>query len=140
MTEVEIGLEYEHGVDILIVHLNGIKLVEGLDFEYVAEGNKIVKIDASEPWNLYGVDGQLFVIDVLRNVGEKVGMDQLADDVKQAIENASNIDLSGYQNKEDERLTTNAKNIVDAINELNDKIGGITIDISSIYNDIIDEL
>jgi hypothetical protein len=140
MTEVGIELEYEHGVDILIVHLNGVKLVEGLDFEYVAEGNKIVKIDASEPWNLYGVDGQLFVIDVLRNVGEKVGMDQLADDVKQAIENASNIDLSGYQNKEDERLTTNAKNIVDAINELNDKIGGVTIDISSIYNDIIDEL
>ena len=140
MTEVGIELEYEHGVDILIVHLNGIKLVEGLDFEYVAEENKIIKIDASEPWNLYGVDGQLFVIDVLRNVGEKVGMDQLADEVKQAIEDASNIDLSGYQNKEDERLTTNAKNIVDAINELNDKIGGVAIDISSIYNDIIDEL
>lgn len=140
MTEVGIELEYEHGVDILIVHLNGVKLVEGLDFEYVAEGNKIVKIDASEPWNLYGVDGQLFVIDVLRNVGEKVGMDQLADDVKQAIQDASNIDLSGYQNKDDDRLTTNAKNIVDAINELNDKIGGVAIDISSIYNDIIDEL
>ena len=85
MTEVGIELEYEHGVDILIVHLNGIKLVEGLDFEYVAGGNKIVKIDASEPWNLYGVDGQLFVIDVLRNVGEKVTMDDLSDDVKQAI-------------------------------------------------------
>ena len=95
MTEVGIELEYKHGVDILIVHLNGIKLVEGLDFEYVAEGNKIVKIDASEPWNLYGVDGQLFVIDVLRNVGEKVEMDDLADDVKQAIEAAGNIDLSG---------------------------------------------
>ena len=137
MTEVGIELEYEHGVDILIVHLNGIKLVEGLDFEYVAEGNKIVKIDASEPWNLYGVDGQLFVIDVLRNVGEKVGMDQLADDVKQAIEDASNIDLSGYQNKEDERLTTNAKNIVDAINELNDKINGNLVDLAANYNNIM---
>ena len=110
MTEVGIGLEYKHGDDILIVHLNGIKLVEGLDFEYVAEGNKIVKIDANEPWNLYGVDGQLFVIDVLRNVGEKVTMDDLADDVRDAIENASNIDLSG--------LNTNDKTIVGAINEL----------------------
>ena len=118
MTEVEIGLEYEHGVDILIVHLNGIKLVEGLDFNFVVEGNKIVKIDANEPWNLYGVDGQLFVIDVLRNVGEKVTMDDLADDVKGAIENANNIDLSGYQTSNAEGLNTNDKTIVGAINEL----------------------
>lgn len=95
MTEVGIELEYKHGVDILIVHLNGIKLVEGLDFEYVAEGNKIVKIDTSEPWNLYGVDGQLFVIDVLRNVGEKVTMDDLADDVKEAITHAGGSKLKG---------------------------------------------
>ena len=116
MTEVGIELEYEHGVDILIVHLNGIKLVEGLDFEYVAEGNKIVKIDASEPWNLYGVDGQLFVIDVLRNVGEKVEMDDLADDVKQAIEAAGNIDLSGYATKEELNVlfqdVDNGKNLI----------------------------
>jgi hypothetical protein len=118
MTEVGIELEYEHGVDILIVHLNGIKLVEGLDFEYVAEGNKIVKIDANEPWNLYGVDGQLFVIDVLRNVGEKVEMDDLADDVKQAIEAAGNIDISGKQDATDNNLVTTDKTIVGAINEL----------------------
>ena len=118
MTEVEIGLEYEHGVDILIVHLNGIKLVEGLDFEYVAEGNKIVKIDTSEPWNLYAVDGQLFVIDVLRNVGEKVTMDDLADDVKEAIDAAGNIDLSGKQDTTDNNLVTTDKTIVGAINEL----------------------
>ena len=118
MTEVEIGLEYAHGVDILIVHLNGVKLVEGLDFEYVVEGNKIVKIDASEPWNLYGVDGQLFVIDVLRNVGEKVTMDGLADDVKQAIEAAGNIDITGKQDATDNNLATTDKTIVGAINEL----------------------
>ena len=118
MSEVGIDLEYKHGVDILIVHLNGIKLVEGLDFEYVAEGNKIVKIDGNEPWNLYGVDGQLFVIDVLRNVGEKVEMDDLADDVKQAIEAAGNIDLSGKQDATDNNLATTDKTIVGAINEL----------------------
>ena len=116
MTEVGIELEYEHGVDILIVHLNGIKLVEGLDFEYVAEGNKIVKIDGNEPWNLYGVDGQLFVIDVLRNVGEKVEMDDLADDVKQAIEAAGNIDLSGFATKEELNVlfqdVDNGKNLI----------------------------
>ena len=118
MTEVGIELEYEHGVDILIVHLNGIKLVEGLDFEYVAEGNKIVKIDVSEPWNLYGVDGQLFVIDVLSNVGEKVTMNDLADDVKQAIESAGNIDITGKQDATDNNLATTDKTIVGAINEL----------------------
>ena len=127
MTEVEIGLEYEHGVDILIVHLNGIKLVEGLDFEYVAEGNKIVKIDTSEPWNLYAVDGQLFVIDVLRNVGEKVTMDDLADDVKEAIEAAGNIDISGKQDKTDDELVTTDKSIVGAINEVENE----TIDIKN---------
>ena len=118
MTEVGIDLEYKHGVDILIVHLNGIKLVEGLDFEYIAEGNKIVKIDGNEPWNLYGVDGQLFVIDVLRNVGEKVTMNDLADDVKQAIEAAGNIDISGKQDKTDNGLITTNKTIVGAINEV----------------------
>ena len=124
MTEVEIGLEYEHGVDILIVHLNGIKLVEGLDFEYVAEGNKIVKIDATEPWNLYAVDGQLFVIDVLRNVGEKVTMDDLADDVKQAIEAAGNIDMSGYATNEDIlRLEQQIIENTNLINELKQSTG-----------------
>ena len=164
MTEVGIELEYEHGVDILIVHLNGVKLVEGLDFEYVAEGNKIVKIDASEPWNLYSVDGQLFVIDVLRNVGEKVGMNQLADDVKEAIEAAGNIDFSELENgiarnagnigelearvaanKEEvgelNSLNTEDKaSIVAAINELNSRLGGGMGNIATLYNNIIDEL
>ena len=137
LTEVEIGLEYESGKDILIVHLNGIKLVEGLDFNYVVEGNKIVKIDANEPWNLYAVDGQLFVIDVLRNVGEKVGMDQLADDVKQAIENASNIDLSGYQT---DQLLTDNKSVIGAINELYGKLNNEIVSLTDIYNNIVDDM
>ena len=141
MTEVEIGLEYEHGVDILIVHLNGIKLVEGLDFEYVAEGNKIVKIDGNEPWNLYGVDGQLFVIDVLRNVGEKVTMDLLADDVKQAIENASNIDLSGYATKEDIlRLEQQIIENTNLINELKQSTGIHVQGMAEYLNDISSKL
>jgi archaellum component FlaF (FlaF/FlaG flagellin family) len=45
-------------------------------------------------------------------------MDHLAEDVKEAIENASNIDLSGYQSKEDEELVTNNKTVIGAINEL----------------------
>ena len=141
MTEVGIELEYEHGVDILIVHLNGIKLVEGLDFEYVAEGNKIVKIDASEPWNLYGVDGQLFVIDVLRNVGEKVTMDGLADDVKQAIEAASNIDLSGYATKEDIlRLEQQIIENTNLINELKQSTGIHVQGMTEYLNDISSKL
>lgn len=134
MTEVEIGLEYNHGVDILIVHLNGIKLVEGLDFEYVSEGNKIVKIDTSEPWNLYGVDGQLFVIDVLRNVGEKVTMNDLADDVKQAIESAGNIDVSGKQDKSDNSLITSNKTIVGAINEVENETNTIKQSLVDVLN------
>ena len=141
MTEVGIELEYEHGVDILIVHLNGVKLVEGLDFEYVAEGNKIVKIDVSEPWNLYGVDGQLFVIDVIRNVGEKVTMNDLADDVKQAIEAAGNIDLSGYATKEDIlRLEQQIIENTNLINELKQSTGIHVQGMAEYLNDISSKL
>ena len=141
MTEVGIELEYGHGVDILIVHLNGIKLVEGLDFEYVAEGNKIVKIDASEPWNLYAVDGQLFVIDVLRNVGEKVTMDNLADDVREAIEAAGNIDMSGYATNEDIlRLEQRIIENTNLINELKQSTGIHVQGMAEYLNDISSKL
>ena len=39
------------------------------------------------------------------------------------------------------QLNTNAKgNLVEAINELNSRIGNNSIDIAEVYNDIIDEL
>ena len=56
------------------------------------------------------------VVNTENLVNGSITMDKLSDDVKQAIENASNIDLNGYQEKNDNRLATVDKTIVGAIN------------------------
>ena len=119
--EVEIGIEgFKSENDTLMVFKNGVIMVEGVD--YTIEGDIITS--TGEVWNENGIEdyGMTFVVfkEIILYEGDSgtIKMDHLAEDVKEAIENASNIDLSGYQSKEDEELVTNNKTVIGAINEL----------------------
>ena len=134
VSEVEIGIDgfnAEH--DMLLVFKNGVNMVE--DVEYIVQDNKIVS--NGEIWNEEGLDdyGMTFVVfkEVITYNGNaevkaeniangSVGLNKLDNDVRNILNNVSNIDLSAYQEKNDERLNTEAKNIIDAINELKAKI------------------
>ena len=129
-SEVEIGIEgFNAGNDMMLVFKNGVNMVEGVDYE--VQGGKIVSI--GEVWNENGIEGygMTFVVfkEVIEYNGEaevkaeniadgSIGMDKLGEDVREAIEDVSNIDLSGKQDKSDEGLVTTDKTIVGAINEL----------------------
>ena len=113
VSEVEIGIGgFNAGDDTMLVFKNGVNMAEGVDYE--VQGGKIVS--TGEVWNENGIEdyGMTFVIfkkvveydgDVeikAENIADgSIGMDKLADDVKEAIEEASNIDLSGYASKEE---------------------------------------
>ena len=112
-SEVEIGIEgFNAGNDMMLVFKNGVNMVEGVDYE--VQGGKIVS--TGEVWNENGIEdyGMTFVVfkEVVEYNGDaevkaeniadgSIGMDKLADDVKGAIEDASNIDLSGYVEQEE---------------------------------------
>ena len=112
-SEVEIGIEgFNAGNDMMLVFKNGVNMVEGVDYE--VQGGKIVS--TGEVWNENGIEdyGMTFVVfkEVVEYNGDaevkaeniadgSIGMNKLADDVKGAIEEASNIDLSGYATKEE---------------------------------------
>ena len=100
--EVEIGIEgFKSENDTLMVFKNGVIMVEGVD--YTIEGDIITS--TGEVWNQnglpeYGITFVVFKEVVLYEGGNgTIKMDHLAEDVKEAIENASNIDLSGYANR-----------------------------------------
>ena len=89
--EVEMGIAgYIPGKDLVEVHLNGVLLVQGLDYEIV-EG-KISKIDKSEAWNPYNVSGQKMFVRIFRNIAnviepdnDSVTMEKLSPDVRSNI-------------------------------------------------------
>ena len=146
--EVETGISVNPDKDIIEVHLNGVMLIQGVDYEVV--GGKITKLDRSEAWNPYNVNGQKMFIRVLRNnasviepIDGSVTINKLSDDIKEDlaaidgliasvdIQNTtiSNINdrvgaiesgggMSGKQDKTDNSLATTDKTIVGAINEL----------------------
>ena len=113
VSEVEIGIDgFNAGNDMMLVFKNGVNMVEGVDYE--VQGGKIVS--TGEVWNENGIEdyGMTFVVfkEVVvyngdaevkaENIADgSIGMDKLADDVKEAIEEASNIDLSGYVEQEE---------------------------------------
>lgn len=143
-TEVTMGIpEFVYGSDVLDVHLNGIKLMEGIDFNYVAGDNKIVKIDTSEPWNMYSVNNQIMIFDVIKNtanidlsgtqlVDGSILMSKLSPEVRELI-NSSNL-LIGDLNK----LTTNNKtDLVSAINEIKAELGNTNLKIYSEVNKLM---
>ena len=65
--EVDPGIKINLSSDIVSVHLNGVLLMEGID--YNIENGMIVKVEQDEAWNPYNVVGQKMFIDVLRNKG-----------------------------------------------------------------------
>ena len=133
VNEVEIGIDGFNEGDDLTVYRNSVYMIEGIDYE--VQGNKIVSLKGA--WNAEGGSDYKFTFEVLKTVAKinpdaVVGMEHLTEDVKEAIEAAGNIDLSGYATKEelnninmsgkqdkvDNSLVTNDKSIIGAINEL----------------------
>ena len=112
-SEVEIGIEgFNAGNDMMLVFKNGVNMVEGVDYE--VQGGKIVS--TGEVWNENGIEdyGMTFVVfkEVVEYNGDaevkaeniadgSIGMDKLGEDVREAIEAAGNIDLSGYVEQEE---------------------------------------
>ena len=119
VNEVEIGIDGFNEGDDLTVYRNSVYMIEGIDYE--VQGSKIVSLKGA--WNAEGGSDYKFTFEVLKTVAKVnpdavVGMEHLTEDVKEAIEAAGNIDLSGKQDKSDEGLVTTDKTIVGAINEL----------------------
>ena len=119
VNEVEIGIDGFNEGDDLTVYRNSVYMIEGVD--YKVQGNKIVSLKGN--WNAEGGSDYKFTFEVLKTVAKVnpdavVGMENLTEDVKEAIEAAGNIDLNGKQDKTDNGLATTDKTIVGAINEL----------------------
>ena len=137
VSEVNIGIKgFNKSKDILIVYKNAAYLIEGIDYNIDDNSSKIVSLNGK--WNENNDSDYVFTFVVLKEVNTikpaavvdtdnivdgAVTMDKLGNDVKQAINNASDIDLSSYDVKADvgdkTKLQTNAKgSLVDAVNEL----------------------
>ena len=102
VNEVEIGIDGFNEGDDLTVYRNSVYMIEGIDYEI--QGNKIVSLKGA--WNAEGGSDYKFTFEVLKTVAKVnpdavIGMDHLTEDVKEAIEAAGNIDLSGYATKEE---------------------------------------
>ena len=106
VNEVKIGIErFNKDKDTLMVFENETFLTRGVNYEINGNGDGIVPV-GDEVWNDVMIDDWSYTFVVFKDVplveGEnKIGMDLLADDVKKAIQDASNIDLSGYATKEE---------------------------------------
>lgn len=158
-SEVVIGIDgFDKETQVLTVYKNSTYLTEGVDYEISADSSKIVCLNGS--WNKDNVADYSFTFEVLKNVSVykadegSVGMEHLKNDVKEAIENASNIDLSGYatkeelnnidmsgkQDKTDNSLSTENKTIVGAINEIYSEINSVRSNMVDTINDISDNL
>ena len=102
VNEVEIGIDGFNEGDDLTVYRNSVYMIEDIDYE--VQGNKIVSLKGA--WNAEGGSDYKFTFEVLKTVAKVnpdavIGMEHLTEDVKEAIEAAGNIDLSGYATKEE---------------------------------------
>ena len=52
--------------DKLLVHFNSTYLVEGVDYDIIENGTKIVKKDTTEPWNESNEPGSMFALELIR--------------------------------------------------------------------------
>ena len=129
-SEVAIGISgFDKTTQALTVYKNSTYLTEGVDYEISADSSKIVCIGGT--WNSNNVADYSFTFEVLKNVSiykadaGSIGMDNLKEDVKTAIENASNIDLSGYATKAEveelrQMLNGSMAEMIDALNDISD--------------------
>ena len=144
-SEVEIGVSgFDKNNDMLLVFKNGVIMVEGVDYNINSNSQSITSISGT--WNQGNLEdyGITFVVfkEITRydGTGGNITMNMLGSDVKNTINslisitetNAANIakntedinnkevdvDLSSYQEKTDNSLSTSNKTIVGAINEL----------------------
>ena len=144
-SEVEIGVSgFDKNNDMLLVFKNGVIMVEGVDYNISSNSRTITSIGGA--WNQGNLEdyGITFVVfkEIARydGTGGNITMNMLGSDVKNTINslisitetNAANIakntedinnkevdvDLSSYQEKTDNSLSTSNKTIVGAINEL----------------------
>jgi hypothetical protein len=128
--EVEIGIEYNDSLDTLLVFIND--SYASKDVDYLLEGNKI-KVVGNEAWNEMLTNDFTFEFVVFKNIAEaeeipmissdqiengSITLDKLESTLANILTNIKPVDLSGYQLKNDNSLSTNNKTIVGAINEL----------------------
>lgn len=118
LLEVNTGISnYNPGLDFMEVHLNGVLLMEGLDYKY--ESGKLIKLDTSESWNPNSVNGQKMFIRVLKNEGEEIPdgcitMNKLSSDVKDLLNQTEDTRIGNMS----ELTTTHKDSVVVAINEI----------------------
>ena len=134
--EVEIGIEgFNKDTDYLTVYKNSTFLVEGVDYEVSLDSSKIVSRNGN--WNNDSISNYTFSFVIIKEIESinpeavvgtenikdgSVTMSKLSRDVKEAMNSISDIDLSGYVEKNDignkeDLQTDNKNNIVEAINE-----------------------
>lgn len=144
VNEVTIGIEgFRKDSDVLTVYKNSTYMIEGVDYNIDETSKKIVSLKGN--WNQSNESEYMFTFVVLKEVAnvrpdatigtdnlldKSVTMEKLADEVRQAIINAGNIDLTDYAKKSEvgnlsELQTENKTNSVSAINEVLGKVNKI---------------
>ena len=120
--EVEMGISnFNPASDIISVHLNGVLLMQ--DIDYRIENGKLIKVDRSEAWNPNNVVGQKMYIEVLRNKGSvnepdigSIRKEHLTSELAAEINNNTNSINS---------LTGIANDHTTLINNLTEQVGNV---------------
>ena len=140
VNEVEIGIEgFNKEYDALSVYKNSVYMMEGIDYEINADSNKIILNEACAV-------GSIFAFEVIKTVAKinpdaVVGMEHLNEDVREAIEAAGNIDLSGYATKEElNNIDLSGYATKSEMEEIRQMINDTNVEMVNLLNDITDSL
>ena len=140
VNEVEIGIEgFNKEYDALSVYKNSVYMMEGIDYEINTDSNKIIL-------NEVCAVGSIFAFEVIKTVAKVnpdavVGMEHLNEDVREAIEAAGNIDLSGYATKEElNNIDMSGYATKSEVEEIRQMINANNVEMVNLLNDITDSL
>ena len=140
VNEVEIGIEgFNKEYDALSVYKNSVYMMEGIDYEINVDSNKIIL-------NEVCAVGSIFAFEVIKTVAKinpdaVVGMEHLNEDVREAIEAAGNIDLSGYATKEElNNIDLSGYATKSEMEEIRQMINDTNVEMVNLLNDITDSL